>query len=124
MPRSAASVVSAHQRRVASFDPGRTARAISSANATSRIRDGSPSSSGNPSLRASACTAATCPCGRDRSSTNPPSPPPPAAPAASAPDPASARWAPASTARTAAIASSDSADRFARFSCLTLPASR
>ena len=53
-PKSAARVVSAHQRVVASLLPGRTTRATSSAKARSRSRHGGPSSSGNPSRRAAA----------------------------------------------------------------------
>ena len=66
MPRSAPSVESPHQARVDSFEPGVTTREMIRARARSRCRPAGPSSAGRPSLRAIACTAATCPCGSDR----------------------------------------------------------
>ena len=65
-PRSVPSVVSSHQVRVDSFeawghDPGDDQR-----QGQVPLRPAGPSSPGRPSLRAIACTAATCPCGTDR----------------------------------------------------------
>ena len=65
-PRSAPRVVSAHQARVASLEPGLATREMTSARARSRCRPAGPSSAGRPSFAAIACTAATCPCGTDR----------------------------------------------------------
>src|SRR6266568_4867630 len=64
-PRSAPRVVSAHQVRVDSLEPGLTTREMISARARSRWRPAGPSSAGSPSLAAMACTAATWPCGSD-----------------------------------------------------------
>ena len=83
---------------------------MTSAYARSRCGPGAPSRAGKPSLRAIACTAAACPCGSDRVTSN----------AASA----SMSVAPASTARIAVIASGGRCDRFARVSLRTLPPSR
>ena len=66
MPRSAPSVVSAHQVRVDSLEAGATTREMISASARSRARPAGPSRAGSPSLAAMACTAATWPCGTDR----------------------------------------------------------
>src|SRR5664280_1625883 len=65
-PRSAARVVSVHQRVVASFEPGRQTRATINATATSRCRPTGPSRFGRPSRWAWASTAATWPCGSER----------------------------------------------------------
>ena len=59
MFRSPAKVVSGHQRDVASFEPGRTARAMINPNARSRDRPGGPNSFGRPRVLAMAITAAT-----------------------------------------------------------------
>ena len=109
-PRSAPSVVSAHQRVVASFDAGATARAIISPYARSRSKQSGPSRLFSPSLEAITCAAATCPCGNDRSISNI--------------SPASTSTDPDSDAFSAATALSGSADRFASVSFFTFPPSR
>ena len=63
--RSAPRVVSAHQVRVDSFEPGATTLEMTRARARSRCRPAGPSRAGSPSFAAMACTAATCPCGSD-----------------------------------------------------------
>ena len=70
IPRPAPRVVSAHQRVVASFDAGATARAIISPYARSRSGQSGPKSFFSPSRDAITCAAATCPCGNDRSISN------------------------------------------------------
>ena len=55
---------------VDSFEPGRTTRETISATTMSRARHAGPSSAGKPSFRAIAATAATCPCGSDRTMLN------------------------------------------------------
>ena len=65
-PRSAANVVSAHHRVVASLELGRHTRAMIRANAMSRSRPAGPNKAGSPSALAWAWTAATCPCGNER----------------------------------------------------------
>jgi hypothetical protein len=109
-PRSAPSVVSAHQAVVASFEAGRTTRAMTSANARSRDRPAGPNIAGKPNDFAAACTAATCPCGSER--------------VTSSPSPATTSVWPANDARTASTVASGSAERFAGVSCLTLVPSR
>ena len=109
-PRSAPRVVSSHQVRVDSFEPGRTTREMIRARARSRGRPAGPSSAGRPSSRAMACTAATCPCGSD-----------PAMVTASAAG--TSCW-PFSPASIRSMTWSGSADRLATVSFLTLPPSR
>ena len=58
-------MVSSHQVRVDSLEPGATTREMTRARARSRARPAGPSRAGSPSLAAIACTAATCPCGSD-----------------------------------------------------------
>ena len=53
-----------------SFGLGRTTRETISARAMSRFRPAGPSSAGRPSWCAMAATAATCPCGSDRTMLN------------------------------------------------------
>ena len=64
-PRSAPRVVSSHQVRVDSLEPGLTTREMISARARSRCRPAGPSRAGRPRVRAVAWTAATWPCGSD-----------------------------------------------------------
>ena len=104
------SVVSAHQRVVASLEAGATARAIISPYARSRCSQSGPRSFFSPSRDAITCAAATCPCGNDRSISNI--------------SPASTSTDPASDAFSAAIAVSGSADKFASVSFFTFPPSR
>src|SRR5712691_13437 len=52
MPRSAPSVVSAHQVRVDSLDAGATTREMTSASARSRSAQAGPSNAGRPSFAA------------------------------------------------------------------------
>src|ERR1035437_8710602 len=104
--RSSARDVSAHQRVVASFEPGRHTRAMIRASAMSRSRPAGPSNPGSPRALAWAWTAATCPWGTE--------------PVASKPSPATTSVLPVSEARTASIAACGNGVRFARVSCLTL----
>ena len=109
-PRSAPSVASAHQVRVDSSGPGRTTREMTRAIARSRCRPGGPSRAGRPSVRAMACTAATCPCGTDRVIVT-------ASPAGTS------CW-PFSPASIRSITWPGSADRLPTVSFLTVPPSR
>lgn len=59
--------MSAHQHRVDSFVPGWITRDTINANARSRIRPNGPNTAARPTARARAVTAATCPCGNERS---------------------------------------------------------
>jgi len=110
MPRSAPSVVSAHQVRVASLEAGASTREMTRPSARSRARQGGPSSAGRPSLAAMACTAAAWPCGSEAVMVTA--------------CPAGTSRSPFSVASIAAIASPGSADRLASVSCRTLPPSR
>jgi len=58
--------VSDQRDRVDSLEAGRIAREMINPSARSRDRQAGPSSAGNPSRRAIAATAATCPCGSER----------------------------------------------------------
>ena len=109
-PRSSARVVEDHHRVVASLEAGRTARATTSARARSRSGQAGPSSLARPSVSAMAHTAATWPCGRERSMSQP--------------APASTCALPASDSRTSAIVSGGRWERLASVSVLTLPPSR
>ncbi len=108
--RSGPRVTSSHQPIVDSLEAGRSTREMTSAYARSRSGPGGPSSAGNPSSRAMACTAAACPCGSDR---------PTLAPAA-----AGMNFSPARDRRISSIVSPGSRDRFATVSLRTLPSSR
>ena len=66
IPRSAPSVVSAHHDSVERLERGRTTREMINPNTRSRDRHRGPNSAGNPSVRAIAPTAATCPWGSER----------------------------------------------------------
>ena len=103
-------MVDAHQRVVASFDAGLTARATTNANATSRSGHAGPNSLAKPTFSAIAHTAATCPCGKDRS--------------ISQSDPASTRVLPANDARITSIVSAGNAVRLDKVSWRILPSSR
>ena len=109
-PRSPPRVVSFHQVRVDSLEPGRTTREMISARARSRARPAGPSSAGRPSVTAVACTAATCPCGAEAVILTA--------------CPAGTSRSPFKVASIADTASAGSADRFASVSCRTLPPSR
>ena len=109
-PRSAPSVVSAHQVSVDNLEAGATTREMISASARSRCRPAGPSRAGRPSVRAMACTAATCPCGSDRVMVT-----------ASAAG--TSCW-PFSPASIRSMTWSGSADRLATVSFLTVPPSR
>ena len=109
-PRSAANVVSAHQRVVASLEPGRHTRAMIRASAMSRSRPAGPSNAGRPSALAWAWTAATCPCGRERVTV--------------AADAAGTNAWPAREARIISISSPGRCERFATVSFMTLPSWR
>src|SRR5689334_12844897 len=108
--RSTPRVVSAHHDNVASFGAGATTRDTINAIARSRERPAGPSRPGSPNALACAHTAATCPCGNDRTVRNP--------------SPAATNVLPERLARTASIVAGGSADRFARVSCRTLSPSR
>ena len=109
-PRSPPRVVSSHQVRVDSLEPGRTTREMISASARSRGRPAGPSSAGSPSLAAIAAAAATWPCGSD--------------PVMVTACPAGTSRSPFKVASIADTAAAGSADRFASVSCRTLPPSR
>jgi hypothetical protein len=109
-PRSAPSVVSAHQVSVDSFEHGRTTLDTISATARSRSAQAGPSKAGSPSLPAMAWTAATWPCGTERAIVT-------ASPAGTSCLP----FRPASIRSTTCAGS---ADRLATVSFLTLPSSR
>ncbi len=102
-------MVSSHQVRVDSLEPGRTTREMISASARSRGQAG-PSSAGSPSLAAIAAAAATWPCGSD--------------PVMVTACPAGTSRSPFKVASIADTAPAGSADRFASVSCRTLPPSR
>ena len=93
-----------------SFEPGRSTRETISARAMSRARHAGPSSAGNPSVRAIAATAATCPCGSERVIVTAP--------------PTGTSRAPFRVASIASTASGGSIDRFATVSLRTVPPSR
>ena len=109
-PRSTAKVVSCHHLVVAGFEPGRQTRAMTNASTRSRAFDAGPSSAGSPSAAACAHTAATCPCGRDRTIV-------------ARPSAGTSCW-PFSPASIPAITWSGNADRFATVSLRTFPSSR
>ena len=103
-------MVSGHQASVDSFEPGRITRETISATTMSRARHRGPSSVGRPNWRAIAATAATCPCGSDRTMLNS--------------LPAATSVCPFSVASSAVTASAGSLDKLASVSCFTLPPSR
>jgi hypothetical protein len=109
-PRSVPSVVSGHQDSVDSFERGRITREMINASTMSRCRPLEPSSAGTPSWCAIAATAATCPCGRERTMES------------SAPV-GTSDW-PFNVASIASMTSAGSFDRFARVSWRTFLPSR
>ena len=109
-PRSAPKVVSAHQRVVASLEAGLATRATINARARSRSAQAGPSRAARPRRSAIAHTAATWPCGKLRS--------------ISQPSPATTWLLPARAWRTSSITSAGRCDKLASVSFLTLPSSR
>ena len=103
-------MVSAHQRTVANFEPGRQALATINAKARSACRHAGPNRSAKPTLRAIAATAATCPCGRDRWIVNNSSAP--------------TKHSPRNDRRNNSTVAAGRQEMFATVSFLTLPASR
>jgi hypothetical protein len=99
-------LTSAHHDKVDSFEPGRTTRETINANARSPARPGNPGNPGNPNWRAIAVTAATCPCGSDRTML--------------APAPAGTNCSPFKLASIRSITCSGSADNLATVSLRTL----
>src|SRR5947209_886204 len=91
-------------------DPGSTTRETINAKARSRCRPAGPSSAGNPSARAWAHTAATCPWGNER--------------ATDAAVCAGTSCTPLSPASIQSITCGGNTDRLATVSFLTLPPSR
>jgi hypothetical protein len=117
-PRSDPTVVSAHQRVAASFEPGLHTRANTRPTAMSRSRQGGPMSSTSPSLVAIAAAAATCPCGSEREISNPSGPNRAAACAAGT------NVSPLSERRISSIVSGGRWDKLPSVSVLTRPPAR